>query len=235
MSTNAGRTSWSLISGTSNGTTATTSSLLSTGSCALYDPIRNRFYSFASTTAYISTDGGVSWNAGGAYGALNGFGSEGCTLSRNGTIFLIGGSQTSITGAQYSNDVFASFDGALSWQQQTATAAWSNRDSTSSWVYNSPYLNNLPILTIFGGDALTGSVISNGTTLPARLNQEVWASSDSGVSWRLLGFHPFAGRDHTTLGTQVSAAGVVVITAGKLSESVTLYGNDVSAKHSHSS
>lgn len=122
-------------------------------------------------------------------------------------------------------DVWASYNGALTWVQQTAAARWSNRDATSTWFYNSPYLRYTPILTLFGGDALSGSILDNNVTLPDRLNNETWVSSDFGQTWTLLAYYPFAMRDHSSQGTQVSAQGVVVITSGKISESVTQYIN----------
>lgn len=172
LSTSSG-TSWSLISGTAGGNTVTsTANIVSTGSgCALYDPTASLFYSLTSLLTYVSTDA-VTWTAGGAYNAVNGFSSPGCTISQNGTLFLIGGSQNQPSGVDYANDVWVSYDHAQTWSQATAFAAWSNRDSVSSWTYTSPYLNK-SILTIFGGDALSGSVLDSGIILPDRLNNEV--------------------------------------------------------------
>ena len=231
LSTTSG-SSWSLISGAGNGSTATTSNLITSAAsgCALYDPLTSRFYSFASTAVYVSTDA-VNWNVSGSYAQATGgdFSSMGCTINSNtSTLYLLGGNQAGGSGITYANDVWASYSptpGSV-WNQSTALARWSNRDTVSSWSAWSPYLR-VNVLTIFGGDAEASSVLDNGVQLPDRLNNEVWASSDNGVNWRLLGYSPFPMRDHSTMGTQVTPAGVVIITSGKLSESVTLYANDV--------
>lgn len=114
-------------------------------------------------------------------------------------------------------DVYASFNNSMSWQQQTLEAAWINRDAMYSYTHYSIPLGK-SILIIFGGDTYNGTVHLN-------LGPDLWASSDSGVTWTQLASRPLLQRNHGVMGTQVSKANIIVITSGKLSESGTLYGN----------
>ena len=210
--------SWSLISGTSSGTTVTTANVRSTAGCALYDPYRNRFYSFGTTSATYSADA-VNWYAGSAYGTGLTFSSMSCEVDQFSNIYLLGGSQSAVSTSSYSNDVIVSTDGAQTWRLQTLQAAWLNRDATYTYSHYSASLGK-SIISIFGGD------VYNGTN-HILLGPDLWASSDSGVSWTQIANYSFLMRNHGVQGTKVSAANVIVFTGGKLSESVTLYGNDV--------
>lgn len=228
LSTDIGQT-WYLISGrsTSHNMTATsTSTITGAGNgCALYDRANHQFYSLTPTRAYVSSDA-VTWTPGPLYGAPNGFTSMGCTISQSGTIYLLGGTQTGVNGTD-ANNVWQSTNYAQNWTQSTTAAQWSQRDTVGSWTQYSPFLGKT-ILTIYSGGPQHNQILDDGTNLGSAINNQVWASSDSGASWRLLGFGSFTPRDHTVLGTQVSSAGVVVITSGKVTvNGSTYYANDV--------
>ena len=91
----------------------------------------------------------------------------------------------------------------LTWQQQTAAAAWDIRDSMMGVSFFSTQLQKVVIVHSGGHD---------DTTLNFRPN-EVWGSSDQGVSWTLFPRAPYVGRNHASM--QVASNGVMVVVAGK--------------------
>lgn len=135
--------------------------------------------------------------------------------------YLIAGSQTVVSDVSYANDVYMSSNQGQSWTMMTLQANWIPRDAVFTHTVYSHALQK-DIISLIGGHATAATQCS-----PVGLTNEVWVSSDSGVNWTLLTLALFLPRNHGTMATQVSAAGVIVIFGGKLSETVTLYANDV--------
>ena len=91
----------------------------------------------------------------------------------------------------------------VTWQLQTAAAAWDIRDSMMGVSYYSTQLQRVVIVHSGGHD---------DSTLNFRPN-EVWGSSDMGVSWTLFPRAPYVGRNHASM--QLASNGVIVVVAGK--------------------
>ena len=107
----------------------------------------------------------------------------------------------------------------VSWQLQTAAAQWDIRDSMMGASFYSTQLQRVVIIHSGGHD---------DSSLNFRPN-EVWGSSDQGVSWTLFPRAPYVGRNHASM--QMASNGVLVVVAGKtdiVTGSVTNTGvNDV--------
>ena len=65
------------------------------------------------------------------------------------------------------------------------------------------------------------------STLNFRPN-EVWGSSDQGVTWTLFPRAPYLGRNHASM--QVASNGVMVVVGGK-TDVVTVTGNGTNSQH----
>jgi len=97
------------------------------------------------------------------------------------------------------------------WSQQTAAAQWSARDSPGADSYTSSQLG-VEIITMAGGYTTTATYGGNN---------DVWASSDLGVSWvRVSAAAPWQVRDHGLL--LATPAGVLIVTAGGFGEYQTV-------------
>ena len=94
----------------------------------------------------------------------------------------------------------------ITWQAQTLNATWDIRDSLMGVAYYSSQLEKTVVLHSGGHD---------DTNLNFRPN-EVWASSDLGVTWTLFPRAPYVGRNHAAM--RLSPNGVLVVVAGKTDE-----------------
>ena len=132
--------------------------------------------SYTSTVQY--SDNGLTWST--ATAPWHGRAYTGAVADPFGRIFVFGG-QGAVddhTGASgtYLNDVWMSTTQGVSWTLQTLAAAWDIRDSLMGVAYYSQPLQRTILLNSGGHD---------DTTLNFRPN-EVWASSDLGVTWSLF-------------------------------------------------
>src|SRR6185312_11603825 len=105
-----------------------------------------------------------------------------------GNIYVMGGQgqvddHTGASGT-YLKDVWQSTDQGITWHAQTLSANWDIRDSMMGVSYYSSFLQKTIILHSGGHD---------DSSLNFRPN-EVWASSDLGVSWTLFPRAPYTGR-----------------------------------------
>jgi hypothetical protein len=99
--------------------------------------------------------------------------------------------------------VWMSSNQGVTWQAQTLAAPWDIRDSIMGAAYYSTQLQKTIIISSGGHD---------DTTLNFRPN-EVWASSDLGVSWTLFPRAPYIGRNHAAM--VAASNGVLVVVGGK--------------------
>jgi hypothetical protein len=103
-------------------------------------------------------------------------------------------------------------NGGLNWTAQTLSPAWDIRDAMLSASFYSPFLSQHVLLHTGGHD---------DTVLNFRPN-EVWGSSDLGVSWTLFPRAPFRGRNHGAM--LVTPQNLLVVVAGKTDLPGSLYG-----------
>ena len=147
--------------------------------------------------AYTSTNG-LDWTTVGST-EFAGRQSAYCTVDPSSNLYIIGGQNT--TGSLYENDIWQSSNQAASFTQRS-TAPWSERDSQNGWVHKAPL--GATVLYAIGGHAEIENTRPN----------EVWVSSDSGSTWRLLSYGPFLGRDH--FGAGITSSGIMLVVGGKL-------------------
>ena len=166
-----------------------------TGACKRYDALKNEFYVLDETYAWSSSNG-IDW-AKAAAPEYAGRTSAACLVDTQSNLYVIGGQNTS--SKAYDNDIWGSSSLGQTFAPVT-TAPWSQRDSMGSFANNYPVGK---VLTAIGGHAKVEDFRPN----------EVWASSDSAKTWRLLTKAPFIGRDHFT--TLTTPNNIIVVVAGK--------------------
>ena len=150
--------------------------------------------------AYVSTDGQTWTNLTSAF-TPPGRGAGWCFVDSSSRIFVLGGT---VANGSNANDVWlgtVSSSGTQTWQQQTASAQWQGRNGLRAAYYQSSVLGK-QIITVSAG-YVTGLGASN----------DVWASSDLGVSWSQASVAaPFQIREHGAL--LASSSGVLIVSMG---------------------
>ena len=159
--------------------------------------MKNVYYVVDQFAVYTSSNG-LDWTTVGGT-EFAGRQSAFCVVDPASDLYVIGGQNT--TGSEYENDIWFSANQAQSFTQQT-TAPWSQRDSQNGWVHQSPL-----------GKSVVYAIGGHAEVENARPN-EVWVSSDNGVSWTLLGNGQFLGRDH--FGAGITSSQIMLVVGGKL-------------------
>ena len=114
-------------------------------------------------------------------------------------LFLFGGRECNAAKTPR-NDVWRSTDQGRSWQLQTREAPWSARVG--------PFSLNMR-LRVTGGD-----VLLLFTGVASRDTNDVWLSSDDGVTWQLMTAEAhFSSRNNVN--AEVTEDGLIVMTSGK--------------------
>ena len=176
------------------------------GSIKIQD-VKGRLYAIAGSYKSVVqySDNALNWTTVGV--PFHGRAYTFATADPLGNIYVMGGQgrtddHTGATGT-YLNDVWMSSSQGVTWQLQTAAAAWDIRDSLMGVSFYSTQLQKVVIVHSGGHD---------DTTLNFRPN-EVWGSSDQGVTWTLFPRAPYVGRNHASM--QLASNGVMVVVAGK--------------------
>ena len=141
------------------------------------------------------TDDGRTWQSLGRAGEYEPRAWSSCVVGYDASIVLTGG-----LGAPYTvrydvvqdalNDVWRSHDYGTSWQRVTEAAPWAARFETLTFATRMPVAPAQDILYVIGG--ATPAFVSTAQDV---YYNDVWASSDYGVSWALVcGAAPWAGR-----------------------------------------
>ena len=150
--------------------------------------------------AYVSTDGQTWTNLTSGF-TPPGRGAGWCFVDSSSRIFVLGG--TLVDGSNAA-DVWmgtVSGSGTQTWQRQTGAASWAGRNGLRATYYRSSVLNT-QIITMSAG-YVTNVGAAN----------DVWASSDNGVTWvQTTAAAPFQIREHGAL--LASSTGVLITTMG---------------------
>jgi len=167
------------------------------------DPNNDRSYIISGTELgtdrYLygvwRTDDGRTWNSLGRAGEYEPRAWSSCIVSYDSSIVLTAG-----LGAPYYvksevrqdsfNDVWRSRDRGTSWQRMTDKAPWAARFETLTFSARMPVAPKQDIMYVIGG--ATPAYISGGSDT---YYNDVWASSDYGVTWAMITNNaPWEGR-----------------------------------------
>lgn len=181
--------SWVLIGGTSQATTPAVPSAYphntfvdQSRTCDTYDRRTGRAYLIAgTTTSNVWTSSNMSHWEQRADGSWAGRERPSCAVDDSSLVYMIGGYTED--GATPKNDVWTSADEGRTWQLRTAAAPFPSRGGHDSIAYRSAALNK-QIVMVTGGDFKDLTWYN-----------DIWASSDSGVSWtQFTANAPYVGR-----------------------------------------
>lgn len=163
----------------------------------LYNPSTLSYGLPVRQNAYSSMNGQTWTNLTSSF-TPPGRGAGWCFVDSSSRIFVLGGTLVSGSNA---NDVWMSSNGGSSWTQQTGAAQWAGRNGHRATYYRSSVLNT-QVITLSAG-----YVTNIGAT------NEVWVSSDTGVSWaQATASAPFQIREHGAM--LASSTGVLIVTMG---------------------
>ena len=209
---------WTLIGG--QGATAAQNALATpfvplNGAIKIQDALGRLYLLGGNYTSIVQySDDGLHWSS--VVAPWHGRAYTGAIASPLGPVFIFGGQgmvddHTGASGT-YLNDCWMSTNQGLTWSVQTLAAAWDIRDSLMGASYYSPQLQKTVLINSGGHD---------DTSLNFRPN-EVWGSSDMGVTWSLFPRAPYVGRNHAAM-RQLSN-GVLIVVAGKTDEAGVVNG-----------
>ena len=159
-----------------------------------------------------------------------------CVVDSNNYLYFLGGKayndSTQLPAAEVTdNSVWMSTNSGNSWQQQTAQAPWLARDGPSAASYYSSVLGKTVLYVstgyVYPAVVQNVGVVYNTSDEIAEDNgnavNDVWASSDMGVSWSLVTSNPgFPCRSHGRM--RATQNGVLLISDG--SSETGSYGDE---------
>ncbi len=137
-----------------------------------------------------STDRGASWTQRTAAAGWSARERHAVTTLSDGSVLLTGGLEVAIAGDAPRNDVWRSTDRGASWTQRTAAASWSAR-----WGHALVALGDGGVVVMGGTDDRTGGTDGDG------LKNDVWMSTDSGLTWHALGAADWSARSGHAVAT----------------------------------
>ena len=182
-----------------------------------------------------SADGGVTW-ASLTHNAWQPRRNAVCVVDHSGNVFFLGGKayndSTQLPSNEVTdNSVWLSTDAGSTWQQQTAHAPWLARDGPSAASYYSTALG-VTLLYVSTGYVYPTVVQNVGVTYNTSQEiaqdngnavNDVFVSSDKGVSWTLVTNNPgFPCRSHGRM--TATQNGVLLISDG--SSETGSYGDE---------